>query len=575
MVITTRNLYIIAFAVITIPFMVTTAMAQLISPLDPIRDYSRMLSLSIQANESDESIQSSYLFHNGLPGRSGSNLEHGHRGQHPWSTLAIFRSRNQVQSLGTMNPSIVPYTTVFTETENSELAMGRNDGSMWQGKGRNQLFTTGVQLGIGNFRMDARPNFLFNENLDYPLHPLQSQTLLSDEMIMSPFAEPMVRADLPQRFGNRKMYQFDPGFFSARIESDQLVVGISRTSMWTGPSYENPLLLGNHAPGFWHWHIGTDRPIKTVIGGIQAWYFWGHLEDSDYFIKGVDADRYVNGLTFVWQPRFANGLEFGFHRVGIGKWAGTAGAMETWFDVFRPNPREPETEEEWESPKDDFFAKSSLSMRYAVPGAGFEFYAEYGRNDYRRSLREWFLEPEINRAHLFGFLKRFEPHPRHWFTFRTEFVMLENNAIASTYRPTRTWFEHPSIHGGFTHQGQTLGSALGPGGSTQMAVLRWYHPFGLIGVRGARVVHNNDRLETYRDYYMSEVLGRWDLHAKIHMIEMQYGLEGLIFLPVAGVELQFAITKSRIENIYNQREVDMDNLHSEITLRFSPSGWLR
>jgi len=108
-----------------------------------------------------------------------------------------------------------------------------------------------------------------------------------------------------------------------------------------------------------------------------------------------------------------------------------------------------------------------------------------------------------------------------------------------------------------------------------MAVLRWYHPFGLIGVRGARVVHNNDRLETYRDYYMSEVLGRWDLHAKIHMIEMQYGLEGLIFLPVAGVELQFSITKSRIENIYNQREVDMDNLHSEITLRFSPSGWLR
>ena len=470
---------------------------------------------------------------------------------------------------------ITPYAPTFMETENSDLAMGGNDGALWQGRGRNQWMSLGFHLEMGALKIDARPYFIYSENLDFPMHPIDPETLLPEDMNMSQMAEPLVRADLPQRFGSKTINRLDAGLFSARVEVNSFTFGISKSSMWSGPSYENPLLLGNQAPGFWHGHVGTGAPLQTAVGGIYSRLFWGKLEDSGYFMKDAEAHRYVNGLILVWQPWFAKGLEFGFHRVGIGRWPGTAGAMETWFDVFRMNPREPETAEEWESPEDDFFAKTSMSMRYAVPGAGFEFYAEYGRNDYRRSLRDWFLEPEINRAHLFGFVKRFEPHPRHWFTARAELVMLENNATASTYRPTRTWFEHPSIYGGFTHQGQTLGSSLGPGGSTQQAVLRWYHPFGMLGVRGARVVHNNDRLETYRNYYMTEFLRKWDLHAKVHMVEMNYGLEGVFFVPSVGLEIQFNVLKSRVENIYNQREVDMDNLRTEIVLRFSPSGWIR
>lgn len=562
--------------------------AQLIDPSDTMRDYLRMMRMEYSE---DQDAPFTYLFQTGLPVK----MQKKRSVMHPWSRHAYFQdvyeaSSNQTFTSKTASgqtnaprtkssklPSfqITPYAPSFIESENSNLAMGGNDGALWQGRGRNQLMSLGFHMDFGALKVDARPHFVFSENLEFPMHPFDPETLLPEDMKMSPMAEPLVRADLPQRFGDKTINRIDTGLFSARLEFDSFTMGVSKTSMWSGPSYENPLLLGNHAPGFWHGHVGTSTPLTTAAGGIFARLFWGQLKDSDYFIRDTEADRYVNGLMLVWQPWFAKGLEFGFHRVGIGHWPGTAGAMETWFDVFRMNPREPETVEEWESPNDDFFAKSSMSVRYAVPGAGFEFYAEYGRNDYRRSLREWFLEPEINRAHLFGFVKRFEPHPRHWFTARAELAMLENNAIASTYRPTRTWFEHPSIYGGFTHQGQTLGSSLGPGGSTQQAVLRWYHPFGMLGIRGARVVHNNDRIETYRNYYMTEFLGRWDLHAKIHMIEMNYGLEGVFFVPSAGLEIQFNVLKSRVENIYNQRQVDMNNIRTEIVVRFSPSGWIR
>lgn len=559
--------------------------AQLLSPSDPMRDYVRSLILSVYSSDTHSSgpeHPKSYLFNTGLVHQTDLNKSAIPAISHPWQNHLYFSDAGSAtihssqEKLASPNKLVFrAFAPSFYQSTNTELPLGGNDGALWQGAGRNQTLQIGYHLAYQRFRVEGKPQFLYSENLDFPRHPLSPETLLPEDVTMSEWAEPLVRADLPQRFGNRKIYTLDPGMFSARLEFDRWMMGISKASMWAGPSYEQPLLLGNHAPPFWHGHIGTGVPIPTVAGHLFGRIFWGHLQDSEYFMDAVDADRYVNGLHIVWMPWFANGLELGYNRVMIGAWPGTAAAMETWFNVFRSNPREPETSAEWKTPQDEFFAKSSFTFRYAVPNAGFEIYAEYGRNDYRRPLREFLMEPEINRAHLFGFLKRFDLHPRHWLTVRTELVMLENNAIASTYRPTRTWFEHPTIYGGFTHKGQSLGSSLGPGGSTQMAVLRWYHPFGMIGVRGARVVHNNDRLETYRNYYMTEVLGRWDLHAKIHMIEMNYGMEGVLFLPFAGVELQFSITSSRIENIYNQRLVDMNNIRSEFGLRFYPASWVR
>jgi hypothetical protein len=429
----------------------------------------------------------------------------------------------------------------------------------------------GVRLQYGAFSMDVRPVLVYSENRDFVLSPLDPGLFLPEGTTVSEYARPLVRADVPQRFGDGELRRLDPGLSRLQYARTGWRAGLSWEPVWTGPAVYNPLLMSNNAPGFLHAFASTNNPIQTSEGTLHLRYFWGALRSSDYFIDDQNTRRYTTGISVAFAPRRAPGLELGLHRVAYGDWAGRLAGPAVFFRALQLNPKEPEA---GAPPDRDFLAMFSLSARWALPGTGFETYMEWGRNDYRRGLRDLFLEPELNRGYVFGFLNRFDVADRHWVVFNAEMTQLENSSITTLQRPRRTWYEDPYILGGFTHRGQALGAAIGPGSSAQTFALSWYHPYGMIGASVGRVVHNNDRLFNYRAFY-EELQGgfRWNTLRKLHQVEMRYSAWILVFLPY-DAELQLGLVENRIENQYNVINADVSNTRFEFTLRLRRPGWL-
>ena len=54
-------------------------------------------------------------------------------------------------------------------------------------------------------------------------------------------------------------------------------IGVSNQNLWLGPGQFSSLLMSNNAPGFNHFNIQTNRPLKTPIGSFQLNVIGGTL----------------------------------------------------------------------------------------------------------------------------------------------------------------------------------------------------------------------------------------------------------------------------------------------------------
>jgi hypothetical protein len=548
-------------------FFAVGAQAQAFNPGDPLRAYLRVMpadSASVQGT--------GIAWLSGMAGYGDLSV-YGAGGmysalKHPWRRFGWTPSVADERGSGVR---VIPFGHQFFVSQNSELPSGGNDGALWQGVGRNVAISAGVRVQYGEFTLDVRPVYASSENREFALSHLNPGLFLPEGTVVSEFARPLVRADYPQRFGEGSISRLDPGLSAFSYARRAWKAGVSWEPMWMGPAVYNPLLMSDNAPGFLHVFGATNAPLQTGEGPVRLRYFWGGLESSEFYLDGVDARRYVTGVSVSFAPRRAPGLELGLNRVAYGDWSDGLAGPGVFLRALQPNPKEPSPGGE---PSQDFRAMLSLSARWALPGTGFETYMERGRNDYRRGLRDLFLEPELNRGYVFGFLKRFEVSGRHWLVFNAEMTQLENSTITTLQRPRRVWYEDAFVPGGYTHRGQVLGAAIGPGSSAQTLALSWYHPLGMVGASAGRVVHNNDRLFNHRQFY-EELQGgfRWNTLRKLHQVEMRLSAWALLFLPY-GAELQVGVVENRIENIYNVINTDKTNVRVEFALRLRRPGWL-
>jgi hypothetical protein len=534
-------------------------------PGDPLQFYLRLLPPdSLSVHEMDTFGGGGFADARNFDTGLHSNLNH------PWQHRGMLRTGVNIRNY---DVHLIPYAPQFFVSNNSDLPVGGNDGALWQGVGNNVSVSTGFQVKYGAFTLNVRPVFVFSENKEFEVSPIPADELMSAGTRISQFARPLVRADYPQRFGEQSLSRLDTGLSGLYYQHQSWMAGISTKPLWTGPAVYNPLLLSNNAPGFLHFFLGTHEPVQTTEGAVRLRYFWGGLTSSDYYLEDVNARRYITGLSVSFSPRRVPGLELGVNRIAYGDWSGRLQSPAVVLRALQPNPKEPYDNEEGE-PDEDFLAMLSLSARWVLPGTGFETYFEWGRNDYRRGLRDLFLEPELNRGYVLGFIKRFDMSARQWLAFNAEMTQLENSSITTLQRPRRVWYEDNHIRGGFTHRGQVLGAAIGPGSSAQTVALSWYHPYGMFGASVGRVVHNNDRLFNFRDFYEAlQGENIWNTMRRLHEVSMVYGAKMLVFLPF-NMEFQLGVERQSTENLYNVKELDITNIRYELTIRFRPQGWL-
>lgn len=493
---------------------------------------------------------------------------------HPWSGHPFF------SNLETDDIS-APFRLFKQElyfSHNHKRPHGFNDGALWQGRGFNMMFTTGVSLQYGPFRGVFRPVFIHSENRDFDLS--------NDPRFpgISPFGMALTHADIPQRFGETDITSFDPGDSFVEFAYSGFSAGLSNQRIWTGPAVHNPLMFSTNAPGFTHLYAGTSRPASVPGGRLEGRMFWGSLRESDYFDEESWNDRrFLTGLVVSYSPDFLPGLHAGFTRVGY-SYYGSGPAFSDLFMPFRLSPSKPDPEEA--DPEEVTFIKGSFFLRWAYPRVGFEVYTEWGRNDDRREIRDLFTEPELNRGYVLGVIQRIPAGRYGMVVLNGEITNLENSSVTAQYRDTNIWYTNEIIQQGFTHKGQVLGAGIGPGSSTQVATASFYHKYGMAGISLARIAMHYDRLFTNREYYHSTLPRDWMTIRLIHEVEIRHGFHGVLFLP-GNMELQMDLYTGNIENRHNDfdrprpgsREdniyFDERNVHVSFTLRYQLDGFLR
>ena len=447
-------------------------------------------------------------------------------------------------------PTTVTVSHIFPTIEflyNSAYPRSANDGALWSGKGLSGTLTGGASATWGPVTATFYPTVYFSQNRDFVLAPIT----FNDR---TEFAYPWsANIDWPQRFGSDAIKEFDLGQSGIRIDLGGFTAALSTENMLWGPAFRNPIIMGNSAPGFPHVDLGTGHPVSIGIGDLEVRAVWGELRESDYFDTNSGNDRrYITGLTLGFKPDFLPGLTIGGTRILYQKWPdGGLGAGEI-FDVLGEFFREATIDAVGSVVNDSTDQTISLVVRWVLPRSGFEAYVEWARGDFSGNLRDFVIEPDHSRTYTFGFAKAL-PSGDGVLRLRGESTTLGRS---STFliRGSPSYYTHSIVTAGYTHRGQILGAAIGPGGQSQYLGIDRYTNTGRWGVFIQRVRFNDD-------YYFANFTDRG-----VHDVELTLGASVLRF--VRNFDLGATIELSRRLNWKFQRRNDVTNVKLGLRL-----GW--
>ena len=356
---------------------------------------------------------------------------------------------------------------------NSVYPVTLNDGALWAGRGLNLSLRFGAAARVGRLRVVVAPEFARAENSDFPdvdesiwyRPPL-------DLSRYSSFASPWHRypflVDLPFRFGTQPIVTVVPGQSSVWYEGRHVAAGLSTENQWWGPGIRDAIVFTNAASGFPHAFVRTARPLRTGLGDVEARWIVGALEESPYFdLDPTNDARSIAAAGVTLRVRADTGLTLGLARSVYATADDAATAFLRPLDVLqatrRPNAR-PIADSTLTEDRDQIM---SLFARWVFPRARAEVYGELGRAERPANLRELFVDPTHSMGYLLGGqwarrLSRVDADLR----AQAELVFLERSN-SYRYRPTTSFYSSRASSQGYTHRGQPLGAATGPGSSHQ------------------------------------------------------------------------------------------------------------
>lgn len=406
--------------------------------------------------------------------RSFSDGERRHlsvrRGSHPWTGAAPFV--NQSQRISWLPADV-------RLRHNLAFPYGSNDAAVWAGRGATGAISAGVTARIGPLSLVLAPAAFIAQNASFDL-------LENGATGIHRFGDAYDAGsvDRPQRFGNGAYGRLDPGNSTLRLDAGVVAIGASTANMSWGPFERYPYVLGSNAPGFLHGFAGTARPVNLWVGSIHGRVVWGRLEQSEYspvegsptYVSPAEPGtrRFASGLVLIFEPRGAPGLELGLTRFFHSPWP-RSGLPASYFakpfeNILKnrlkgaPGFTDPGTTADNQL--------ISGFARWAFPGAGFELYAEYGREDHSWDKRDFVQEPDHSRAYGLGFRKTLGIGPARLDGLTFELINFQLPHLARTLRGEGGVYTHTVMRQGHTHRGQLLGADVGVG-SASGSMLRW------------------------------------------------------------------------------------------------------
>lgn len=394
---------------------------------------------------------------------------------------------------------------------NEAYGFGINDGPMIPNKGIQYLVNAGVYFEYGPLSIQLQPEVLHATNEYFQGFPLDHW-----ESTWLQYYEWLNTTDIPERFGGSAYTYLSLGQSSIRLNLGEFSFGISNENLWWGPSRKASLLMSNHAPGFLHLTLNTRKPVQTAVGSFEGQLIAGKLQSSGfepphtnmsfastplYVPKRPDEDwRYLSGLVLSYQPKWLPGLFLGFSSVSQ-MYHTDMNGLADYLPVFN-SEKGPENISRPHVDK-----RNQLSagyFRWMDSSGHFEFYGEYGSNGNSRSLHDFFINPDKNRAFTFGF-SNLIPLKREKEFFQIGMEMTQTGqTVREVILARNSWYTHPHVRHGYTHKGQVLGFGYGPGSNVISLDAAWVKGFNRLGFELEYINHNNDfyykRFEEIKDW---------------------------------------------------------------------------
>lgn len=446
----------------------------LLTPASELASYVRLLELQGKAQETPMVYWSSST----APRRNGFAVDSGH----VWSRRFSLAAPGEQPQRPTFRVLDAQADLFF----NSDFPRNTNDGAVWAGRGLSGTLRGAVEARWRGFTARVAPTFGYSQNRDFTLGtgPGTSAT---------PFAYPWQQnIDFPQRFGTASLTFADWGQSSLRFDAGAFTAGFSTENLWWGPGYRNAIVLGSSAPGFPHLDIGLGRPAHTPVGDVELRAIWGQLSRSSFFVSGsTNGKRLFSGLTLGYRPKLLSGLTLGLTRVLYKEWPEDGFAARDLLDAFsgvfnqgtQTDPNGPRVNNQSDQ-------LASLTGRWTLPEAGAEFYLEFARNDFAGGITDLILEPEHSRAFTVGFQKTL-PVSTGALVLRGEHTTLGQSATKDL-RDGAPFYVHGIVTEGYTHRGQLLGAAIGPGSNSQYVGVDRYSTAGRYGFFVERIRYDDD-----------------------------------------------------------------------------------
>lgn len=408
-------------------------------------------------------------------------------GAHPWS-------RSWPLAAEDLRASTLPVTAELRA--NSKFPYGSNDGPVWAGRGLTASAMIGVSVRAGAFSLLLAPTAFITQNASFELLENGQPGRLRYADGLFPTS-----VDRPQRFGDDAYGRIDPGNSTFRADYGPFAAGLSTANIAWGPMEIYPYVIGTNAPGFLHGFVGTSRPVNVWIGSLHGRLIWGRLDQSDYspvegeatYGSGVEpgTKRFASGLVGILVPRGLPGLELGVSRFFHSPWP-AEGIPPSYFtkpfeNILKnrlkgaPGFLDPGT-----APENQLL---SGFARWVFPSAGFEMYAEYGREDHSWDKRDFVQEPDHARSYGLGLRKSFGRRPELLDGLTVELINFQLPHLVRTGRGEGSLNAHSLMRQGHTQRGQLLGADVGVDAAAGSSI-RWdrYRPLRRTSIGLHRVV---------------------------------------------------------------------------------------
>jgi hypothetical protein len=552
--------------------------AQLVQPGDPFEYYVRVLQISDEIPSKSSWLLRPVVY-NPLEVNRSKYSYAGNAKRYLWEP---FLDQGRNLRLSTLDP-------VWFTSYNTNLPRGTNDGALWQGRGVNSTFSAGLEGNVGFIHFRFRPVIGYSQNLfvdvsDYAIGPFMGGVMRADR---NPYSYPFYNFDHVLRYGEDPLSWFDLGDSYVQLRYQGFFAGVSNTRKWVGPALYNPLMVSYNAAGFKHVELGTYNPIRTILGSFEFNYFLGFINKSDFYDQRTDnrLNTYVS-VAGVYSPSFIKGLSLGVNRLFIEDYPDNQTMLvDQAIKVINPFFKETLIEIDptlSAQPDNQMF---SLFFRWAFPKNGFELYGEFGRNDNNVDARDFRMQPDHDSAWLFGFVKSIDLGRRRLLALSYEVSDFEGsrNSFArgrgGIARPDNVgisgrWFAHHTRND-FTHDGQLLGSAVGPGGSSYTLRFDLFNPGGMYGLRFSHLTYGNGWLnypETLGIIMAANEPGvkrkelrNSELLVSVDMTKTVYG----------SWEVSGLVERSFIQNHWFIKDNDVRNTRLQLVLRKRIGGGLR